>query len=1792
MSIMVPEEVGNLFMVLTGEQWPQIDEDRLRQLSEAWQTASARLSGELGPELARALENIRSQATGKGAQLFADRMEPFVSSPGHIYTAASSFGELSKFLKETSLQVEYVKLVTILSLIALLAEMAWAIAMAVPTFGASMTQLAASFAITRFLISRWWGRLLMRIVQAQIVGIGLQLAIDSAAQGIQFAKGSRDEWDKKATQTAAGVGALGGALALPFSALGGMFGNILGRGMVKGLGDKVDQKILKDAAEQAAKKHAKDYPHVSMAKFADMVSNSMSSAAGNALGRNAKYAGMSLKGMWADKFGKGLAETIEEGLHEFFTEGLYGAMTGKGFDANPFAFTAGMASGGANNLGNLIGDASFASVKPPEGGGRSSSGTDSDSGGLLENAADIDGAGAGPDPGSQSSSSDHSGGSTADGPREAGSPDEPGRQRESSTTDGPGAIDRSVTSSTTSVPDSPDSAPSDGPPKSPQESPATVGAGSSSDGRSGDVPNDQRATPVPGGQPASPDSSSVNDINGSPNDRQLPAAEPGGAPGQNTPGGTTSPDAPPVGGTSPADGAPVQEPGGSTQDHGPVGDSTTSENPTAVPESAQSEPPSGTDPDAQAATSTDTSQPPSTTDPSSQEQSTGTSPTAPNQAAPPESATSPESAAPSAAKPVPLPASVTDGAAVVTIPTSETTVDGLRPGIAPDSRSVVAVSETNSGNDVVLRPAIASQLATGLGKDVTALTPGRGRRGPQWKTFPADGSRPKPANTGGPITAPPAAPAEQSAVSDVPTASSSSVPTATSPAAKTPESRTVSIDASGKTVEPEPASEDRDAAKDPDNAPDRDTPTDLADPGDRDTAAPQDVANPISTPPAAEPGDRDPGAPDSRTTQQRGAQPLITQTPGGRGHVVGGGEYPVLHQIAADLPKDDSAQTIVAMGSKNGIATDSGRVADAELAELISSVREPGDKRPIRLFACDLGAGGKDSQGARLAQASNAPVLAARGWVWQSGSPHPGDLDCVVSSAQTLPDGTVRPKLPPDGSWVLYTPNPDGTVESRDLGPHLPGNLGDEIGQDNLDTLQGTSGDVVADKTSQNFADQPAEKHWTHLADPAVADPNSGSSHRPLETIPGADQRDTGSDPQATAASTQPADPAGPRADVRTTPVYELDMNRVAKTRHHKLAEELGSFLAELLSERAPAVLRERVAELLRDRAGRVSGPSASRAEVLGDYWANWLDANAAEILRDRAAELLDANVVELLRDRAARRHFLADVLGDREIEMLPERAAERLENDVAVVLRGFAKECEALRDRVAQLNDPCVRFYESESGFGRVEIDYSYTQLKEIHRPLAYELMENYVRLFSNGMESEFDRMREAFATEPYRSYSASRDDEVARAADRSANHHDFDKYDEKFTDEDIDRMGSVSQLGKRAAIDLLLHGNEGFLISEVHGEHQGWQFLRENLHALKHNGVDTVYLEHFRHGDYQVYVDQYLNGSSGVMSPQLGGFTKLHDGQWKLPSPNGLRWFLATANLVGVRVVGVDTLAARLGGSAVADRENRANRMNYFAAEIIRNDQHRTGKYVVLLGVQHAHTHSRVATPGNNISQGIPGLAQLLGAPVVRIDPQTIGPELHLEDKQNRQPKSDDVDTTPQEPEIGDVQQDRRSDIERAAAARDRTPAGSSYYDDAGLREAARKVLNDGRHYTVDVHALPDGRVQIGKHALTVHEFADVLRDDKDWNGTKPIRLLASGAGSNALARELSRELSKNKMRDEPYVSVTAPQGLVWIDTGGHVFSSGQTAAGRPEWPPNRRWITYHGGKSMTYASKGFHP
>ncbi|MFD7841561.1 alpha/beta hydrolase [Nocardia sp. NPDC059764] len=169
--------------------------------------------------------------------------------------------------------------------------------------------------------------------------------------------------------------------------------------------------------------------------------------------------------------------------------------------------------------------------------------------------------------------------------------------------------------------------------------------------------------------------------------------------------------------------------------------------------------------------------------------------------------------------------------------------------------------------------------------------------------------------------------------------------------------------------------------------------------------------------------DSDHGAPD-RTHTEDPLSHFAERTPAGLSlH-----DEPEMRELARQVPEDPRYFTIDAHLTERGTVLLDGR--EYTMEQLATRLRELGyDGRPIRLVGCDAAS---TDAAARLAKATGNDVLAPTKPAWTDPQ---GRL--YSSDATVTPEGTRRPRIPPDGDWELV--HPDGTKTKVSEDGFVPG---------------------------------------------------------------------------------------------------------------------------------------------------------------------------------------------------------------------------------------------------------------------------------------------------------------------------------------------------------------------------------------------------------------------------------------------------------------------------------------------------------------------------------------------------------------------------------------------------------------------------------------------------------------------------------------------------------------------------------------------------------------------------------
>ncbi|WP_191256276.1 WXG100-like domain-containing protein [Amycolatopsis oliviviridis] len=265
----MPDAVKWLLPIVVGESWPEGDEDKLRELRDAWHNASKAIQP-IADTATKGATEVLGGWSGQGAEKFAEAWKKFVEGDeAYFKSLADSSKALGDSCNATALDVEYTKYMIIISLVILAAQIVAMIAAAAVTFGGSTAGIAPAQIATRMTVQMIFRQLMQKLAQEgfkkvakelleKLLKEGLKkigkevlqntamnLAMDAGIQGLQMAKGDRDSWDFSKTKDSAISGAVDGVVGAGSSSIG--------KGATKGLSDSVGGQIVDSAARGAVR---------------------------------------------------------------------------------------------------------------------------------------------------------------------------------------------------------------------------------------------------------------------------------------------------------------------------------------------------------------------------------------------------------------------------------------------------------------------------------------------------------------------------------------------------------------------------------------------------------------------------------------------------------------------------------------------------------------------------------------------------------------------------------------------------------------------------------------------------------------------------------------------------------------------------------------------------------------------------------------------------------------------------------------------------------------------------------------------------------------------------------------------------------------------------------------------------------------------------------------------------------------------------------------------------------------------------------------------------------------------------------------------------------------------------------------------------------------------------------------------------------------------------------------------------------------------------------------------------
>ena len=197
----------NAVKVILGIDLPRASPASMRAVSEVYDRLSGQLTGELVDVMDTTRSRVRRNFGGAASDHYDRSLAAFTSGDkDYIGKAASTSRMLSGELRKAAANVDYMVSMVWVQLAQLIAEIAWAIATAKFTFGASLSWIPVFKAIRSLAIRRLLAWLAFTVPSHQIVS-HVFASFGELIQRVQIANGERDEFDKD-LQREAHVGAV------------------------------------------------------------------------------------------------------------------------------------------------------------------------------------------------------------------------------------------------------------------------------------------------------------------------------------------------------------------------------------------------------------------------------------------------------------------------------------------------------------------------------------------------------------------------------------------------------------------------------------------------------------------------------------------------------------------------------------------------------------------------------------------------------------------------------------------------------------------------------------------------------------------------------------------------------------------------------------------------------------------------------------------------------------------------------------------------------------------------------------------------------------------------------------------------------------------------------------------------------------------------------------------------------------------------------------------------------------------------------------------------------------------------------------------------------------------------------------------------------------------------------------------------------------------------------------------------------------------------------------------------
>ncbi|MGW5848688.1 WXG100-like domain-containing protein [Streptomyces sp. NPDC055254] len=234
MSINPPPEIADFLGFVTGMEWPEADEDLMRQVAGHYAAIAKDLTTLSGYVL-ELIPIVKNDFEGEAADSFVTSMNDLTgrtAGENQLEKTAELALQLSEMALKVANQVEYTKIMAIMQLVELLAQIMFAMFFSPFTFGAVWGPVSVMFTMTREGIKNLFLWLLSTILSQTFIGITGGIFRDMVIQLYQLGSGHTTKWNNEtmiqSIQQGALTGLVGGPLEVVFHYGGKLLGKLLG----------------------------------------------------------------------------------------------------------------------------------------------------------------------------------------------------------------------------------------------------------------------------------------------------------------------------------------------------------------------------------------------------------------------------------------------------------------------------------------------------------------------------------------------------------------------------------------------------------------------------------------------------------------------------------------------------------------------------------------------------------------------------------------------------------------------------------------------------------------------------------------------------------------------------------------------------------------------------------------------------------------------------------------------------------------------------------------------------------------------------------------------------------------------------------------------------------------------------------------------------------------------------------------------------------------------------------------------------------------------------------------------------------------------------------------------------------------------------------------------------------------------------------------------------------------------------------------------------------------------------